>query len=88
MKKKYKTATGKELSDQDIQEISDTLPDEKFDVDAIRRRGRPSLGKGPAQLVPVRIDPDLMAKVRERVTADDSTTSQVVRDALAQYLAS
>ena len=44
-----------------------------------RRRGRPAMGSGPADVAPVRIDPVLKAVIEARVKADDTTTSEIIR---------
>lgn len=59
-----------------------------YDVDAIRRRGRPSIGSGPAQLVPVRLDPELLESLRLRALRDHASNSEIIRAALREYLAS
>lgn len=42
----------------------------------------------PAQLVPVRIDPELLDSLRSRAARDHTTNSEVIRAALREYLAS
>ena len=44
------------------------------------------MGSGPADTLPVRLDPELRKAVDDRAVADDTTTSDVVREALRQYL--
>ena len=44
------------------------------------------MGSAPAEVVPVRIDPELRAAIEARVLADDSTTSEVIRVALRKFL--
>lgn len=44
------------------------------------------MGSGPAEVVPVRLDPELRAAVEARATADDTTTSEVIREALRRFL--
>ncbi|MEM1332448.1 MAG: CopG family transcriptional regulator [Actinomycetota bacterium] len=43
-------------------------------------------GSGPASVVPVRIDPELKAAIEARARADESTTSEVIREALRRFL--
>jgi predicted HicB family RNase H-like nuclease len=50
-------------------------------------RGRPSLGDGPARAVQVRLDPQLHAALEQRAKADHKTFSEIVREALHEYLA-
>ena len=44
------------------------------------------MGSGPAEVVPVRLDPELRAAVETRATADDPTTSEIIREALRRFL--
>ena len=58
-----------------------------YDVDAIlRRRGRPPMGSGPADVVQARLDPELRGAVEARADADETSTSEVIRQALRSYL--
>jgi hypothetical protein len=58
-----------------------------LDVTKLRRRpGRPSMGSGPADSVPVRLDPELRQAVDKRAASDHTTASEVVREALRRYL--
>jgi hypothetical protein len=58
-----------------------------YDLSKLRPRGgRLPMGSGPAQVVPVRLDPELRAAVAARASADDTTTSEIIREALRQYL--
>ena len=86
--KTYKTGAGAVLTDADIAALADQVEHADYDVDALleRRRGRPSMGSGPASVVPVRIDPELKAAIDARVAADDSSTSEVIREALRRFL--
>lgn len=87
-KQHYTTASGKELTDVEIDAIAHDAATHEYDVEAIRRRGRPTLGTGPAQLVPVRIDPELLNSLRSRAARDHATNSEIIRAALREYLAS
>lgn len=44
------------------------------------------MGSGPAEVVPVRIDPELKAAVEARVEADATTTSEAIREAIRRFL--
>ena len=57
-----------------------------LDVTKLRRRGRPRMGSGPAEAFPVRLDPELRQAVDERAAADNTTPSDVIREALRRYL--
>lgn len=84
----YRTKSGKTLTDADIEALADEAATTDYDVDALktRRRGRPLLGSAPAEVVPVRLDPELRAAIEARATADDTNTSEVIRRALRAYL--
>jgi predicted HicB family RNase H-like nuclease len=49
-------------------------------------RGRPTLGSGPAKTVQTRLDPELHAALDRRAKADHKTSSEIVREALHEYL--
>lgn len=60
-----------------------------YDVETLkqqRRPGRPPMGSGPADVVPVRIDPELRAAIEARAEAEATTTSAVIREALRKFL--
>ena len=44
------------------------------------------MGSAPAETLPVRLDPELRQVLNERGAADDTTVSEVVREALRRYL--
>src|SRR5713101_3391158 len=85
--KTYKTKTGKVLTDVDIEAMADEA-ERGYDVEALktRRRGRPMLGTAPAEVVPVRLDPDLKQAVEARAEAEHATTSEIIREALRRFL--
>ena len=58
-----------------------------YDVGTLRRRGgRPTLGSGPASVVPVRLDPKLRAALAARAKSDDVSASEIIRRALRAWL--
>ena len=83
----YVTKPGLVLSDADIDALADEVAGD-IDVETLkpRRRGRPPLAGGPADVVPVRLDATLRAAVEARATNDHTTTSDVIREALRRYL--
>jgi hypothetical protein len=85
--KTYRTKTGKVLTDADIEELADEA-EQDIDVGRLkaRRRGRPMIGDAPAEVVPVRLDPALKDAVEARAAADETTTSEVIREALRRFL--
>jgi len=44
------------------------------------------MGFGRADVVPVRIDPELKVAIEERAEADHTTASEIIRDALRRFL--
>lgn len=84
----YTTGSGTVLADADNSAIADEVEHADHDVEELleRRRGRPVMGSSPASVVPVRIDPELKAAIDARVAADDSSTSEVIREALRRFL--
>ncbi|HSM64803.1 MAG TPA: CopG family transcriptional regulator [Ilumatobacteraceae bacterium] len=83
----YTTKTGRELTDADIEELADEA-EQGYDVDELkrRRRGRPMLGSAPAEVVPVRLDPELRRAVEDRARDDDTTVSALIREAIRRFL--
>ncbi len=85
----YVTKSGRLLTEKDIERISEEVAATDGDIDELQhrvRRGRPPLGSAPAVAVQVRLDPELRAAVEQKARADQSTTSEVIRAALRQYL--
>ncbi len=83
------TRTGKALNDNDLDALAAEVENADFDIEALKKRrspGRPAMGSGPADVVPVRIDPELRKAIEERAEADATTTSAVIRDALRSFL--
>ncbi len=86
--KSYKTKTGRVLSDDDLDAMSHDVETATYDVEELktRGRGRPAMGSAPAEVVPVRLDPELRDAVEARANSDKTTTSDVIRQALKKYL--
>jgi len=86
-KKTYgRSKTGVELTDEVLQLMAQEA-EAGLDPAKLRRRpGRPSMGSGPADAVPVRLDPELRQAVDERAEAENVTVSEVIREALRRYL--
>ena len=72
------------------EELVDQLADEAvagYDVAALRRRGgRRPMGVAAAEVVPVRLDPELRSALAARADADDTSVSDVIRQALRAWL--
>ena len=86
--KTYTTATSRVLTDDDLDTIAEEVEHADYDVEELkaRRRGRPLLGSAPAEVVPVRLDPELKSAVDARARAEHLTTSEIIRKALRRYL--
>lgn len=86
-KKSYgRSKAGVELTDGVLERLAKDAED-GLDITKLRRRpGRPSMGSGPADSLPVRLDPELRQALDERATTDKTTASDVVREALRRYL--
>jgi hypothetical protein len=85
--KSYRTKSGKVLTDSDVEALSDEVEGD-YDVETLktRRRGRPSMGSAAADVVPVRLDPELKEAVESRAEREQTTTSEIIREALRKYL--
>jgi hypothetical protein len=83
-----KTKTGRVLTDAELDALADEVESTDYDLEQLkaRRRGRPAMGSAPAEVVPVRIDPELKAAIEARAVADQTTTSEVIREALRRFL--
>ncbi len=84
----HRTRSGRILTDEEIDALATGIAETDYDVEAIktRRRGRPSMGSGPADVVPVRIDPELRAAIEARAEAAHTTTSEIIRQAIRRFL--
>lgn len=81
-----RSKAGVELTDEVLDKLAKEAED-GLDVTKLRRRpGRPAMGSGPADSLPVRLDPELRQALDERASADETTASDVVREALRRYL--
>jgi Ribbon-helix-helix protein, copG family len=86
--KTYTTASGRELTDDDLDAIAEEVEHAEYDVEKLkaRRRGRPLLGSAPAEVVPVRLDPELKSAIDARAEAEHLSASEIIRKALRRYL--
>lgn len=81
-----RTKSGVELTDAVLDRLA-AEAEAGLDVKKLKRRpGRPAMGSGPADAMPVRLDPELRKAVAERAATDHTTASAVVRAAIRQYL--
>jgi len=83
-----RTRSGRTVTDDDLEALAAEVAEKDYDVDVLRtrRRGRPLMGSGPAEVVPVRIDPELLAAIESRAEADHASTSEIIREAIRRFL--
>jgi len=83
------TRSGQPITDADVQRLAEEA-ERGYDVDALiarrSKRGRPALGSAPASVESVRLDPELREQLTARAQADGTTASEVIRQALRDYL--
>lgn len=83
------TRSGRPITDADVQRLAEEA-ERGYDVDALvarrNKRGRPALGSAPASVESVRLDPELRDQLAARAQADGTTLSEVIRQALRDYL--
>jgi CRISPR-associated endonuclease/helicase Cas3 len=83
------TTSGRQITDAEVQRLADEA-ERGYTVDALTarrgKRGRPALGSAPASVESVRLDPELRDQLAERAKADGTTPSEVIRQALRDYL--
>ncbi len=87
--KTRRTRSGRTLTDDEIEQLATEVTKTDYDVEELktrRRRGRPPMGSGPADVVPVRIDPELRAAIEARAEKDNATVSHVIREAIRRFL--
>jgi len=82
-----KTASGKEITDELVEELADKAEAGHDVEETLRRRGgRPPIGSGPASVESVRLEPEVREALAERAERDHETASSVIRKALRSYL--
>lgn len=82
-----RSKAGVELTDEVLERMAREA-EMGLDITKLRRRpGRPAMGSGPAEALPVRLEPELRKALDERAAAEHTTASDVVREALRHYLA-
>ena len=82
----YGISRGRVIDDEEIERLA-AEAEAGYDPGTLRRRGgRQPMGTAPAEVVPVRLDPELKSAVEQRAELDHTTTSEVIRQALRSYL--
>ena len=92
MKKRQKICrlkSGIVVNDSDIQRMADDVATRDFDLSKFTRLpGRPLMGKAVAEVVPVRIEPSIVKSIDRRAKKEGTTRSDIIRQAITNYLAS
>ncbi len=85
--KPHRTKTGKVLNDADIETLAAEV-ERDHDVASLgaHGRGRPPMGSAAAEVVPVRLDPELKRTVEARARRERATTSEIIRQAIRGFL--
>lgn len=86
--KTHQARSRRALGDDEIEALATEVEEAEYDLETLRkrRRGRPSVGSGPADVLPVRIDPELRAAIEARAEAEHTTTSELIREAIRRFL--
>lgn len=86
-KKTYRSNTGEVLTDADLHRLADEYATKEFDLSTVKRLpGRPMMGKSVANVVPVRLDDEIVESLDQCARRDDITRSDVIRRAITLYL--
>ena len=87
--KTYRLKSGIVVNDSDIQRMADAFATRDFDLSKFTRLpGRPLMGKAVAEVVPVRIEPSIVKSIDRRAKKEGTTRSDIIRQAITNYLAS
>ncbi|EME64157.1 hypothetical protein G352_13395 [Rhodococcus ruber BKS 20-38] len=57
-----------------------------YDVAALRKRGRPTIGEGPGTVVPVRMDEALLTALNARAEREHVSRSEAIREAIRAWI--
>ena len=88
-KRVYHMIDGEILTDEDYERMADEVVTRDFDLSKLTRLpGRPLMGKAVAQVVPVRIEPAIVKSIDRRAKKEGTTRSDIIRQAINNYLAS
>ena len=87
--KTYRLKSGIVVNDSDIQRMAKDVATRDFDLSKFTRLpGRPLMGKAVAEVVPVRIEPSIVKSIDRRAKKEGTTRSDIIRQAITNYLAS
>ena len=86
--KTYRLKSGIVVDDSDIQRMAEDVATRDFDLSKFTRLpGRPLMGKAVAEVVPVRIEPSVVKSIDRRAKKEGTTRSDIIRQAITNYLA-
>ena len=84
-----KTPAGETIGDKPVtdEQIHKWAHDAEkgFDVEGLRRRGRPRLGDGPSTVIPVRMEDDLLEALNDKAEHDGISRSEAIREAVRAW---
>lgn len=78
------TINGLPVSDEMVHDWADEA-EAGYDVETLRKRGRPTMGDGPGAVVPVRMDAALLAALNARAEQEHVSRSEVIRAAVRAW---
>ena len=83
-----RTRSGRTLTGEELDGLATEVEKPDYDVEVLkgRRRGRPAMGSAPADVVAVRLAPEMRSAIEARAAAEDTTTSEIIREALRRFL--
>jgi hypothetical protein len=86
-RKPFTTRTGRVLCDAEIEALADEA-ERGYDVKVLkpRRRDRPVRGSRPAEIVPLRLDPERKKASEARAKAEHHSASAIIRQALRRFV--
>jgi len=80
------TSGGVPITEEQIDQLA-VEAEAGYDVETLRSRGgRRPMGSAAADVVPVRLDPELRTALTQRAEAEHATTSEIIRQALRAWL--
>jgi uncharacterized protein (DUF4415 family) len=78
------TINGAPVTDGMIQKWADEA-EAGYDVEKLRKRGRPTVGDGPGAVVPVRMDEALLKALNARAEQEHVSRSEAIREAVRAW---
>ncbi len=79
------TSGGVSVTDKLVERLA-AEAERGYDPAKLKVRGRPRIGSGPSEIVPVRLDPELRRALEARAVDEHTTQSDLIRRALRAFL--